>query len=83
MGLKMKNFNTLGFHWKIQLLGDGEFMKNRYRGMDCLKRGAWQERGGGVFEGGWYSNAHYAPVAQTKVKISAKKKFLKVCYVNI
>ena len=38
---------------------------------DCLKRGhgqfgnlrggAWQERGGGVFEGGggWYPNAHY------------------------
>ena len=21
--------------------------------------GAWQERGGGVFEGGWYTNAHY------------------------
>ena len=40
----------------------GEFMKNRYRGQDCLKRGvwtvcrfkkgeAWQEREGGVFEG--------------------------------
>ena len=37
--------------------------KNQYRGGDCLKkggrlaqfadfRGAWQERGGGVFEGG-------------------------------
>ena len=37
-------------------------MKNQYRGSDCLKRGAWtvcqfkvgawQERGGSVFEGG-------------------------------
>ena len=22
-------------------------------------RGPWQERGGGVLEGGWYPNAHY------------------------
>ena len=45
-------------------------MKSQYRGRDCLKgggglgqfadlRGAWQESGGGVFEGGWYPNAHY------------------------
>ena len=48
-------------------------MKNQYIGGHCLKRGklgqfvglrgggvAWQERGGGVFEGGsWYPNAHY------------------------
>ena len=32
----MKNFNTLGFHWKIQLLGGGEF-----RGRIVKKGGAW------------------------------------------
>ena len=31
MGLRMKNFNILGVHKKIRLLG-GEFMKNWYRG---------------------------------------------------
>ena len=39
MVLSMKNFNILGVHWKIQLLG--EFEKNQYREGDCLKRGAW------------------------------------------
>ena len=70
MGLRMKNFDILHLHWKIWLLG-GEFMKNQYRGGEggCLKRGlgqfadlrglAWQERGGSVFEGGWYLDAHY------------------------
>ena len=58
----MKNFNILGFHWKIQLLGGREFIKNWYRGGDCLKRGAWtvfrfkggalQEREGWCFWGG-------------------------------
>ena len=59
MLLRKKNFNILGVHQKVQLLG--RFTKNQYRGGDCLKRGlgqfddlrgAWQERGGGgVFEG--------------------------------
>ena len=31
MHLRMKNFDILGVHWKIQLLG-GEFTKNQYRG---------------------------------------------------
>ena len=63
MGLRMKNFNILGIHKKIWLLG-GEFMKNWYRRGDCLKRrgGAWtvcrfkgglgKKEGGGVFEEG-------------------------------
>ena len=69
MGLRMKNFNIFGVHWKIWFLGGG-LTKNLYRMGDCLKRGAWtvcrfkrgawQERQGGVFEEGWYSNAHYA-----------------------
>ena len=73
MGWKMKNFNILGVHGEIQVLGGGEgHEKPIYRG-DCLKRGpwtvcrfkggeAWQEGGGwclwGV--GGWYPNGHYA-----------------------
>ena len=65
MGLRMKNFNILGVHWKIWLLG-GEFKKNRYRGRDCQKRGLGQfadlrrglaeKRGGGE---GWYPDADY------------------------
>ena len=39
MVLRMKNFNILGFHRKIQLLGGGGFMKNQYRGGGCLKAG--------------------------------------------
>ena len=30
MGLRMKNLDILGIHWKIQLL-EGEFMKKWYR----------------------------------------------------
>ena len=73
MGLRMKNVNILGVHRKIWLIG-AEFTKNKYRGGNCLKRGAWtvygfKGRGGGgggkkegvVFSrGGWYPNAHYA-----------------------
>ena len=40
MVLRMKSFNILRVHWKIQLLGRG-FTKNQYRGGNCLKRGAW------------------------------------------
>ena len=41
MGLRMENFNILGVHWKIQLLG-GEFTKNRHRGGGLPKKeGAW------------------------------------------
>ena len=50
MILRMKNFNILGVHLKIQLLGGG-VTTNQYRGGDCLKEGAWtvyrfQGRGG-------------------------------------
>ena len=46
-------------------------MKNQYRGGNCLKRGGpgqfadlgggggGKKEGDGVFEGGWYPNAHY------------------------
>ena len=39
MGLRMKDFDILGIHWKIRLLG-GEFTKKWYRGGDCLERGS-------------------------------------------
>ena len=67
----MKNFNNFGVHWKFNFKLGGGFTKKQYRGGDCLKRGAWtvwkfkeegvwQEREGGVFEGGcWYPDAHY------------------------
>ena len=68
MVFRMKNFNIFEVHWKIWLLGGGG-EKPIYRG-NCQKRGlgqfvdlregAWQERGGGAFEGaGWYPHAHY------------------------
>ena len=67
MGWRMKNFNILGVHRKIWVLRGGGHKRPIYR-WDCLKReawtvcrfkGGWQERGGGVFEGGSYPNAHY------------------------
>ena len=72
MVLRMKNFNIFGVHWKIWLLGGGlrktdieggGLPKNGGLGQFAdLRGGAWQERGGGVFERGWYPNAHYEPV---------------------
>ena len=34
--------------------------KKVYKQFADLKKGDWQERGSGVFERGWYPNAHYA-----------------------
>ena len=39
MGLRMKNFNIMRVHWKIQFL-EGDVTKNQYVGGNCLKRGA-------------------------------------------
>ena len=41
MGLRMKNFNTMGVHCKTQFLGEGRLQKNQYIEGNCLKRGAW------------------------------------------
>ena len=72
MGLGIKNFNIMGFHWKLAKLARGLAKKTIYR-RDCLERGAWtvhkfkrgfgKKKEGGVFEGGggWYPNAHYVP----------------------
>ena len=57
MGLRMKNFNTMGVHCKTQFLGEGRLQKKQYIEGNCLKRGAWtvcrfKEGLGGVFFGG-------------------------------
>ena len=44
----MKNFDIFGVHWKITVLVR---VHEKLVG-DCLKRRAWQERGGGVFDEG-------------------------------
>ena len=67
MGLRMKNVNILGVHWKNQLLGG--LMTHQYRG-GLPKKGAWTvcqfkgclERKTEVVllrRGGWYPNAHF------------------------
>ena len=58
----MKNFNILQVHRKIRVLEGRGSQKNNIKweglpkkgGLDSLQiyRGAWQERGDGVFEGG-------------------------------
>ena len=55
-------FNDFGVHWKIWFL-EG-FMKSQYRKEkgEGGGWGAWQERGDGAFEGGWYLHAHCDPV---------------------
>ena len=73
MLLGVNNFNILGIHWKIRLLG-GCSQKTNIEKSACLKRGGFGQfvdlRGkglikkewGGDFEGerGWYPNSHYA-----------------------
>ena len=55
MGLRMKNFNILGIHRRIRLLG-GNSGKIDIEGGDSLKRGGFdsfqifKKVGGGVFE---------------------------------
>ena len=67
MGLRMKNLDIFVVHWKIRFL-EGAHKKSNIEG-ELPKRGAWtfyrfkgglaRKRAGGVFEGGWYPNAHY------------------------
>ena len=81
MGFRMKNFNFMGVHWKICFfggggVGGGGVTKNQYIGENCLKWGVWtvcrfkgrlvKKEGVGVFEGGWYPNAHYEERPQKK-----------------
>ena len=78
MGLRMKNLNIFVVHWKIWFLDGWRIHeKKQYTGGNCLKGGPWtfcrfkggllgKKEGGGVFEGGWYPNAHYDEHTQTK-----------------
>ena len=60
----MKNFNSMGIHWKIWFLR-GVHEKPIYRG-ELPKKGAWTvcrfkgRLGTKEGEGCWYLNAHYA-----------------------
>ena len=72
MGLRLKNFDIMGVHWKIWFLGEA-LHENQYTGGGCFKRGlglfadlrkGLEKKRGMVFlrgggGGGWYSNAHY------------------------
>ena len=74
MGLRMKNFNIVGVHWKIRLLGGGGWgfhEKLICRG-NCLKREAWLKRG----ERGWYPNAHYAVAIHILINILSKGDYV-------
>ena len=66
MGLRMKNFNIMGFTEKSYVQGEkrGGHKKPIYReelpkkggvfGQFADLRGPWRKRRDGVFEGGWY-----------------------------
>ena len=51
MVLVVKNVNICGAHWKIWFL-EGGLPKKGGLGQFADLGGAWQERGGGGFEGG-------------------------------
>ena len=70
----MKNVTIMGVHqflWQINILVCSFFLFRGGRSQkiyvgNCLKRGAWticrglgKNREEGVFEGGWYLEAHY------------------------
>ena len=75
MVLRTKNFNILGVHWKIQFL-EGGLEKPIYSARLPKKREwVWIERGGGVFQGGWYPNAHYDYFVSFEV---IEKRFTKI-----
>ena len=74
MVLRIKNFKIVGVHWKIRLLGrgggwgggggggGGAWETNIEGGLGQfvhLRKGLARKGSGGVFEGGWYPNAHY------------------------
>ena len=65
MGSRMQNYNILGVHWKIQVLGVGSQKTNiegglpKNGGLDSLQIWDGKKEGGGVFKGDWYPNAHY------------------------
>ena len=60
MGVRMKNFNTIGVHWEIKFLRAisqktviyrGELSKEGGLGQCADLRGTFQKRGGSVFDG--------------------------------
>ena len=67
-GLRMKNFNIMGVHWNIRLLGEGSHTKAIYKVENCLKREG----------GGWYPNAHYELTLELLKAIATLSNVFKV-----
>ena len=67
-GLRMKNFNIMGVHWNIRLLGEGSHTKAIYKVENCLKREG----------GGWYPNAHYQLTLELLKAIATLSNVFKV-----
>ena len=59
MGGSQKNLTCRGWGSRKINIDRGLPKKGGGLGQFVDLRGAWQERGGGVFEGGCYTNAHY------------------------
>ena len=67
----MKNITFGGgggrVHWKIRFLRGGGYNYLKRGSLAVYKfkvgGGTWPEKGGGVFLGGWYPNAHYGMTA--------------------
>ena len=84
----MKNFDVLGVRWKIQLLREGGVYKKRYRGGNCLKRGAWtvywfkeglgRNTGMMFLRGGWYPDTHYGHGHVGYVSHIAQFEYIKI-----
>ena len=67
-GLRMKNFNIMGVHWKIQFLGwfhenpiyRGEFPKGGGGSCTvCMFKSGLDKEEGVFLTGDWYLNIHY------------------------
>ena len=65
---RMKNFNIMGVHWNIRLLGEGSHTKAIYKVENCLKREG----------GGWYPNAHYELTLELLKAIATLRNVFKV-----
>ena len=77
MVLRMKKVNNLRVHWKIRLLGEGSRKTN-------MEDGAWQERGGGVSEGGVDTPMHTMRVVQNlRRNLLFVSKMTRICWILI
>ena len=61
----MRKIQFLGGVHEKQYKGERDCL-NRGLWTVCIFRGAWEERGGGVFERGRYPGAHYGSVINSE-----------------